>query len=194
MLRDKFRRTWHCFKLQAVLTRSNVICAPICKASQVCESRVFAPGLNVRRKIVQNTTCNNTCCARKGLFNNMQKSERHRRDTHRQARSQVDKSIPKNGNRSQHTSMHENDQATQSTTRFAGVHGAKSGNHSLCTFFSPLLLLLTSVISFSGLVGLAYIFKCFAVWTALLPQQLVEGRLRMQLTWYVTPEQENKFS
>lgn len=144
MLRNKFLRTWHCFRLQAVLSGSYVICAPTCKASQVCEPRVLAPGLNVRRKIVQNTTCNNTCCAKKGLFNNMQKkSERHRRGTHRQARSQVDKSILKNGNRSQHTSMHENDQATQSTTRFAGVHGAKSGNHSLCTFFSPLPLLLT---------------------------------------------------
>lgn len=164
MLRDKFLRTWHCFRLQAVLVGSYVICAPICRASEVCEPRALAPGLDVRRKIVQNTTCNNACCAKKGLFNNMQKSERHRRSTHRQARSQDDKLIPKNGNRSQCTSMHENDQATQSTTRFAGVHGAKSGNHNLCTFFHHFLCCsLITVISFRDLVCLTYIFKCFAV-------------------------------
>lgn len=99
----------------------------------------------------------------KHLFNNVQKSERHRRGTQRRVRSQVDESMPKNRNGSQHTSMHENKQATQSTTRFAGVHRAKSGNDSLCTFFTTSFAAHSTVIFFLGPVACTYIFKCFAV-------------------------------
>lgn len=71
MLRDKFLRTWHCFRLQAVLVGSYVICAPICRASEVCEPRALAQDWMCDEKLcktqpatmraVRKKVCSTTC-------------------------------------------------------------------------------------------------------------------------------------